>query len=82
MGLFTQRPEEDNEDWTGLPSEPAREETAAERLPDAPPAGGGAWDLFGASGSVVIPVAHVADEPEDDDEPVEDADSDADDPTP
>ncbi|WP_345803056.1 hypothetical protein AAIB33_08230 [Microbacterium sp. AZCO] len=65
MGLFTQRPEENDGDWAGLPSEPLREETAAERLPDAPPAGGGAWDLFGSSGSVVIPVAHVAEERED-----------------
>lgn len=76
MGLFTQRPEE-NEDWAGLPSEPAREETAAERLTiDSAYDGSGVDLLFGA-GSVIIPVTpvveqsadHTDSEPEDPDEP-------------
>lgn len=62
MGLFVQRPEEPAE-WAGIPSEPARPETAAERLADAAPAdlgllaggelGGGAVE------SIVIPVAPI-----------------------
>lgn len=36
MGLFSQRPEETNE-WAGLPSEPSRPESTAERLADAAP---------------------------------------------
>lgn len=34
MGLFTQQPE-DPAEWAGLPSEPLRPETDAERLRDA-----------------------------------------------
>lgn len=62
MGLFVQRPEEPAE-WAGIPSEPARPETAAERLADAGAVdvgllGGG--DLGGgAVESIVIPVAPV-----------------------
>jgi len=59
MGLFASRPEEPTE-WAGLPSEPARAESAAEKLADAAPAvdalgfvGGGAVE------SIVIPVAPV-----------------------
>lgn len=66
MGLFTKRPEEPA-DWAGLPSEPARAETAAERLTDASAAvdlsGLGLSDLaFGGAAaveSIVIPVAPV-----------------------
>lgn len=61
MGLFSQRPEEPTE-WAGLPSEPSRHETAAERLPDASAVdlgGLSASDLAFGSGtveSIVIPV--------------------------
>lgn len=64
MGLFSQRPEEPTE-WAGLPSEPARRETAAERLTDAPAVdlgSLGASDLAFGGGtveSIVIPVAPV-----------------------
>ncbi|WP_106814285.1 hypothetical protein [Microbacterium timonense] len=62
MGLFSQRPEETNE-WAGLPSEPARPQTAAERLADAAPVdvvGLGPGDLgTGAVESIVIPVKPV-----------------------
>ena len=55
MGLFAQQPEE-NDEWGGLPSEPAAPETDAQRLVDAAPA----VDLLGvgpAVESIVIPVA-------------------------
>lgn len=61
MGLFSQRPEEPTE-WAGLPSEPARPETTAERLPDASAVdldGLGSGDLMLGAGtveSIVIPV--------------------------
>lgn len=62
MGLFTQGPEQ-NEEWAGLPSEPARRESEAERLPDAAPAADAlGLDLLGGGGSVesiLIPVAPV-----------------------
>jgi hypothetical protein len=61
MGLFTQRPEQ-NEEWAGIPSEPLRVESDAERLADAAPvdAGGLALDGVGmAVESIVIPVAPV-----------------------
>ena len=54
MGLFTQRPEE-NDEWAGLPSEPHRSESFAERLPDAAPASATALDL-GGIGSISIPL--------------------------
>jgi hypothetical protein len=56
MGLFTQRPEH-NEDWAGLPSEPARPESEAERLVDAAPAVDALG--FGSVESIVIPVAPI-----------------------
>jgi hypothetical protein len=56
MGLFTQRPEH-NEDWAGLPSEPARPESEAERLADAAPAVDALG--FGSVESIVIPVAPI-----------------------
>ena len=49
MGLFTQRPEQ-NEEWAGLPSEPLEPETAAQRLGDAPPT----WDSLGVAGTVGV----------------------------
>ncbi|MFC8683287.1 hypothetical protein ACFT30_17380 [Microbacterium ureisolvens] len=64
MGMFSKLPEEPVE-WAGLPSEPARAETAAERLTDAATADLGGLG-FGESGlgggaveSIVIPVAPV-----------------------
>lgn len=61
MGLFTQRPEE-NEEWAGLPSEPARPESAAERLTDASSYDAGGTDLFFGASSVVIPVTPVVEQ--------------------
>ncbi|WP_341998520.1 hypothetical protein MRBLWH7_000314 [Microbacterium sp. LWH7-1.2] len=65
MGLFSTSPEEPTE-WAGLPSEPARAETQAERLTHAAtvdPGGLGLGDLAvsggGAVESIVIPVAPV-----------------------
>jgi hypothetical protein len=67
MGLFSQLPEEPTE-WAGLPSEPARAESSAERLPDAAPVDLGGLGVGGiglaASGgdtveAIVIPVAAV-----------------------
>ena len=71
MGLFSQLPEEPNE-WAGLPSEPARPESDAERLRDAPPVdvgglGVGALGLAesggGAVEGIVIPVTPVVEVP-------------------
>lgn len=71
MGLFSQLPEEPNE-WAGLPSEPARPESDAERLGDAPPVdvgglGVGALGLTASVGGVVegivIPVAPAVEVP-------------------
>lgn len=63
MGLFSKLPEEPVE-WAGLPSEPARDESAAERLPSAPSTDLGGLGFGGpaaAAGveSIVIPVAPV-----------------------
>lgn len=62
MGLFTQRPQFDDE-LPALPGEPLRPETAAERLPDAAPVDLGLVGLLGeiegAVESIVIPVAPV-----------------------
>ena len=62
MGLFVQRPEEPAE-WAGIPSEPERHETAAERLADAAAVDlgllGGVELGGGAVESIVIPVAPV-----------------------
>jgi hypothetical protein len=62
MGLFSQRPEQ-NDELPGLPGEPLRAETAAERLRDDAPADAAALDLLGFGGgtveSIVIPVAPV-----------------------
>ncbi|GAA1468418.1 hypothetical protein [Microbacterium thalassium] len=57
MGLFTQRPEEPTE-WAGLPGEPLRPASAAERLDDAAPVDLGLMpDASGAVESIAIPVA-------------------------
>lgn len=61
MGLFSKLPEEPIE-WAGLPSEPARPETAAERLTGAPSIDLGGLGFGGSAGaveSIVIPVAPV-----------------------
>jgi hypothetical protein len=65
MGLFSQRPEEPAE-WAGLPSEPARAESSAERLTDAAPVDLGGLGSIGlpevGGGSIeaiVIPVTPV-----------------------
>jgi hypothetical protein len=61
MGLFTQRPEQ-NEEWAGIPSEPLRVESEAERLAAAAPIQAGEFTLDGVGGaieSIVIPVAPV-----------------------
>ena len=68
MGLFSQLPEEPTE-WAGLPSEPARAESSAERLPDAAPVDLGGLGVGGiglaASGrgtveAIMIPIAAMA----------------------
>lgn len=65
MGLFSKLPEEPVE-WAGLPSEPARAETQAERLTDGAAVDLGALGLGdlavgggGAVESIVIPVTPV-----------------------
>ena len=62
MGLFTQKPESDDE-LPGLPGEPVRPETAAERLNDAAAIDIGLVSLLGEGGgaieSIVIPVVPV-----------------------
>ena len=69
MGLFLQRPEE-NDEWAGLPSEPLRQQTDAERLTDAAPVDLGGLDLlFGAGSISVLPLQ--VDEPATSDEPDE-----------
>ncbi len=69
MGLFSQLPEEPTE-WAGLPSEPARAESSAERLPDAAPVDLGGLGVGGiglaesgggAIEAIVIPVTAAAD---------------------
>jgi len=63
MGLFSKLPEEPVE-WAGLPSEPARTETEAERLTTAPSSdlgglGFGDPALIGTVESIVVPVKPV-----------------------
>lgn len=56
MGLFTQGPRFDDE-TPGLPGEPLRPETAAERLPDAGVADAAAWNAGGTGiHSIAIPL--------------------------
>lgn len=57
MGLFTQRPEF-NDDWAGIPGEPLQPESAAQRLADSAPAVD-ALGVGGAVESIVIPVAPI-----------------------
>lgn len=62
MGLFSQRPEEPTE-WAGLPSEPARVESSADRLPEAAPVDLGGLGLAAFGGGevevIVVPVTPV-----------------------
>jgi hypothetical protein len=62
MGLFSQRPEEPTE-WAGLPSEPARVESSADRLPEAAPVDLGGLGLAAFGGgevkAIVVPVTPV-----------------------
>lgn len=64
MGLFTQKPQFDDE-LPGLPGEPLRPESAAERLPDAAPVDIGLVGLLGEHSdtveSIVVPVVPVID---------------------
>lgn len=73
MGLFTQRPEQ-NEEWAGLPSEPARPGTPAEQLGGSPPPDLGAvHSLGGTSISIPIPTPLESEgQPADDGEASED----------
>ena len=78
MGLFQQRPEEEERVWAGLPSEPRDIENPAERLDEAP-----SLDLMdigvGAQYStMVFPVAPAAPEASDvtEGEPGNDPDAD------
>ena len=68
MGLFTQRPEEPAE-WAGIPSEPARDETDAERLRAASvdPARLGPLD-DSAAASIAIPIDAVTPPPSEESE--------------
>ena len=59
MGLFTQRPEE-NDEWAGLPSEPLLPPSAAERLDGLTPEAVGPAGLLaddGAIASISIDIA-------------------------
>lgn len=58
MGLFTQRPEF-NDEWAGIPGEPLDPETAAQRLADAAPVDTAGLLGGGAVESIVIPVVPV-----------------------
>lgn len=86
MGLFQHRPEEEEKQWAGLPSEP-REHGAADTLDAAPtvdPLSVG-LGLGGETTSIVFPVAPPPPaafavenrEPENDDSPGDDAAADA-----
>ncbi|HET8926603.1 MAG TPA: hypothetical protein VFN24_02085 [Microbacterium sp.] len=58
MGLFTQKPQFDD-DLPALPGEPLQPESAAERLADGAPVDAGGIGLLGEGGaveSIVIPV--------------------------
>lgn len=63
MGLFAHRPEEPTE-WAGLPSEPQRERSEAERLGERATVDLGLTGLLGETAgaieSIVVPVAPVA----------------------
>lgn len=61
MGLFAQQPQHRKDDWTGLPSEPLRQESPAERLNDDAATSVdalGLGDLFGNGQvkSIAVPI--------------------------
>lgn len=55
MGLFQHRPEEEENQWAGLPSEPLERE-GADVLDNAPAVDPMALDLGGSVSSIVFPV--------------------------
>lgn len=57
MALFMQRPEEQQNDWTGLPSEPRDSADSPDTLGAVPAVDPSAIDLGGDVTSVVVPVA-------------------------
>lgn len=57
MALFQQKPEEQKQDWAGLPSEPLDPENPAETLPEAPAVDPSTLTLGGETTSLVFPVA-------------------------
>jgi len=59
MGLFQQGPKHEQQDWTGLPSEPL-EADAADKLAAAPAVDPFAIGLGGEVTSIVFPVAPPA----------------------
>jgi len=56
MGLFSHRPQ-DPVEWAGLPSEPERPESAAERLDTAPPVDASTFVWTGADAAQLVPPA-------------------------
>lgn len=77
MALFAHKPQF-NDELPGLPGEPLRPETAAERLTDAAPVDAGGVGLLGDGGAVesivipVVPQPEIAESQEsgqDDDDP-------------
>lgn len=60
MGLFQQRPEEHQDDWTGLPSEPLDPKSPAEALDAASVVEPFAVDFTGTTSSIVFPIAPPA----------------------
>ncbi|MGM1018242.1 MAG: hypothetical protein ACQEW8_11975 [Actinomycetota bacterium] len=62
MALFMQRPEEQQNDWTGLPSEPRDTTDRTDTLGAVPAVDPSAIDLGGDVTSVVVPVAVPAPE--------------------
>jgi hypothetical protein len=57
MALFMQRPEEQQNDWTGLPSEPKDTTDSPDTLGAVPAVDPSALDLGGSTTSIVFPVA-------------------------
>lgn len=56
MGLFQNRPEEQENQWAGLPSEP-RDDSGNDVLDTAPPVDPMSLDFSGSISSIVFPVA-------------------------
>ncbi|UWF77626.1 hypothetical protein [Microbacterium neungamense] len=62
MGVFSERPEQQRQDWAGLPSEPYDVTDPPERLDEAPRLAPDDLGLGAQYSSVVIPVAPPAPE--------------------